>query len=210
MNDKERILMNILSNMYFTQIVRLKGDRECMFDDGNSEYVHFGGYDDRPIQRGDLVLCQTTGLHDWKIGFVHQVIDSQACIIREIGGNRTCNVSNERFVRIAGIPDDSLLEGDEYIFKQKVLQAFHRGDEYMYRFGGVDFLAEHIARIWIREAFGGVLGGKGKMSTPFSFEMKWNKRTSIKLILETMRENGYGTRDFEYTDNAQTSPIAER
>lgn len=94
-----------------------------------------------------------------------------------------------------------LLEGDEYIFDKKVERAFHKGGEYVYRYGGVDFLENQTVRIWIREVFGGMF--HGKESKPFSFEMKWNKRTSVKKILESMRENGYGTRNFELVEKIE-------
>ena len=195
MNDKERILLVLLDEMSLTQLLCLRGNEEAKFkDETRGEYVHFGAYDDREVQKDDLVLCATGNVHDWKIGWVHEVIDMSTCIIREIGSNRLCNVSNEMFKRIVGVGDSLLLEGEKYIFQQKVMRAFGKGDEYMYRFGGIDFLDDQtVARVWIREAFGGI----DKPSKPFSFEMAWNKRTSVKKILEAMRENGYGTRKFE-------------
>jgi hypothetical protein len=131
---------------------------------------------------------------DFKVGWVHQVVDSSTCVIREIGSNRLCNYGNEKFTRIVGMHTSQLLEGQEYIFQQKVVRAFRKGHEYMYRFGGVDF-EQHYATIWIREAFGGF--DLKNPSKPFSFSMAWNSKTSVKRILEAMRENGYGTREFE-------------
>lgn len=191
MTDKERILMTILNRMHYTQILCLFGIREAQFADGDNQYVHFGGYDDRPVQPGDLVLCNTTGIHDWKIGWVHE-ISGDIHTIREIGSDRLCNISNETFTRIAGLDPSDVLEGDEYSFREKVIKAFRRGDEYMYRFGGVDFLPDKVARVWVREAHGGF----GRPSKPFSFEMRWNKKTTIAGILRAMIENGYGTRKF--------------
>jgi hypothetical protein len=201
MNDKERILIAILERLCLTQFLALRGDEEAKFRDNvdGHEYVHFGAYDDRPIQKGDLVIAQTGPIDDFKIAWVHQVLESDTCLLREIGSNRLCTWSNERFTRIAGMPDMLMLEGEQYIFQQKVFKAFRKGDEYWYRFGGVDFLDGNIARIWIREAFGGL----GKPSKPFSCEMTWNKRTSVKKILETMRESGYGTKKFEPVEQAE-------
>lgn len=195
MNDKERILMLILDRLNLTQGLCLQGYKEEIFKDKSDghEYVHFGAYDDRPVQKGDLVIAQTGSVCDWKIAWVHQVISYDTCVLREIGSNRLCTWGNERFCRIVGMHESLLLEGEQYIFEQKVIKAFHKGDEYWYRFGGVDFVENNIARIWIREAFGGI---KDK-SKPFSCELKWNKKTSIKKILETMQENGYGTRKFD-------------
>jgi len=196
MNDKERILTVILDRLSLTQTLCLSGTSEKMFDDRDGrQYAHFGAYDDRPIQKGDLVLASTGGISEWKIGWVHQVIDRDTIVMREIGGERLCNYGNERFQRIVGIDESLLLEGDRYQFQQKVLRAFRKGDEYMYRFGGVTFLDDGQAEIWTREAFGGFT--PHNPSKPYSFFMKWNKRTSVKRILATMRENGYGTRKFD-------------
>lgn len=196
MNDKERILMAILDRLSITQTLCLHGSAEAQFTgrDGH-EYVHFGGYDDRNVQAGDLVLAMTGGLSDWKVGWVHEVIDGSTCIIREIGSNRLCNYGNERFVRIVGMDSSLLLEMDEYDFDQKVRKAFRRGDEYVYRYGGVEFREGGVAVIWIREVFGGL--DLKKTSQPFSVEIKWDKKTSIKAILDAMRAGGYGTREFE-------------
>ena len=196
MNDKERILMEVLNRLSLTQTLCLRGDTETKFKNPSDgyEYVHFGAYDDRPVKKGDLVLACTGNVSDWKVGWVHEVVSRDTCVIREIGSNRLCNYSNERFTRIVGMPEESIYEGDEYIFQQKVMRAFGKGDEYFYRYGGVDFLENRTARIWIREVFGGMIHGG---SVPFSCDMKWDKRTSVKKILETMRENGYGTRKFD-------------
>lgn len=196
MNDKERILMLILDRMSMTQLLCLRGNMEKQFsrDDGRQDYVHFGCYDDRPIQKGDLVLAATGFVSDFKIGFVHQVITEDQCVIREIGTDRICNYGNERFIRIVGMEESSLFEKDQYIFEQKVIAAFRRGGEYVYRFGGVVFKEGNIVEIWVREVFGGMMGHRSK---PFAITMQWNKRTSIKKILEHMRLNGYGTKEFE-------------
>lgn len=194
MNDRERILMYIINCLYFTQTVCLNGISESQFKDTSfDDFVHFGCYDDRPVQKGDLVLALTGNINNWKIAWVEEVISPTFCVLREIGSNRLCDYANEKFIRIVGMRPRTLLEMDEYIFDQKVLKAFQRGKEYSYRYGGVDFLGNKTARIWIREVFGGIRGN----SQPFSFNMKWNKKTSIKYILEMMRENGYGTREFD-------------
>lgn len=199
MNDKERIIMLVLERLHSTQVLCRNAEKESDYiDRDGSVYVHFGCWDDRPVQKGDLVLAETGHVSDFKIGWVHQVVDSSTCIIREIGSNRLCNYGNEKFTRIVGLNPSLLLEGKEYIFEQKVIRAFRNGGEYMYRFGGVDFNGNSTT-IWIREVFGGF--NPRNPSKPFSFSMKWNAKTSVKSILEAMRENGYGTRKFEAGDN---------
>lgn len=208
MNDRERILMNIIDRLATTQVLCRGGQKESDFvDKDGSIYVHFGCWDDRPVQKGDLVLAQTGNLSDYKIGWVYQVVDKSTCVVREIGSNRLCNYGNEKFTRIVGMHPSQLLEGREYIFQQKVIRAFRKGDEYIYRYGGVDFYGNK-ATIWIREAFGGFV--RGKEAVPFSFVMSWNSKTSVKRILETMRENGYGTRAFEHRERTPLEQFLSR
>ena len=202
MNDRERILMTILRKMKFTQMLCLHGWKEEQFKNtlrfehgDNDEYVHFGGYDDRRIRKGDLVLADSARISDWTVGWVEEVYSDEHMLIREIGTKRLCNYSNEGFTRI--VIDHSLIrEGAEYKLQQKILKAFYRGNKYNYRYGGIEFLEGRTVRIFIREAFGGII----HESVPFSFDMHWTKKTTIKEILERMIENGYGTREFKITE----------
>jgi len=182
-------------------LVGKSSEKDFEHEFGKHKYrdVHFGCYDDRPLQPGDLVLAQTGPVDDFKVAWVYQVVSESNCILREIGSSHLCNYSNETFKRIVGMDKELLLEGDRYLFRVKVLKAFKRGGDYSYRYGDVEFHNERIVEIWIRESFGGWDGE----SIPFSFKMKWNKKTSIKKILETMIENGYGTRKFETNQGEQ-------
>ncbi len=200
LTDRERILTTIVSQLSSTQLLA-KGNpshdpRAADFSSG-SQLVHFAYY--RKPEKGDLVIGKTGRIDRWKIGYFEQGnIDGYGTsLIREIGSGLLCNYGNEEFVPILGLRKSDLYEGDEYQFYVKVRRAFGKGDEYMYRFGGVDFEGDN-AVIWIREAFGGL--SLKNPSKPFSVRMQWNKRTSVKKILEIMRAGGYGTREFEPGD----------
>lgn len=194
LTDRERILTRIIDALSTAQLLAPGGRRyeESAFTghDGHV-YAHFAYW--REPKAGELVLAKTGGISEWKIGFyVEKLSDAYGgAVIREIGGNLLCNYSNESFVPIVGLHKTDLLEGDQYLTYQKVLAAFRRGDEYCYRFGGVDFEGSEML-VWIREVFGGM----GRDSTPFSVRMKWDKRSTIKQILDAMRAGGYGTRSF--------------
>jgi len=153
------------------------------FDD----HVYFkgGGFGECHIKEGDLVLCLTNPAHDWAIGFVHEVYDQNHLMIREIGGNRVCEVYNESFAIIRGMPDLEILDGDRYEFRRKVIKAFKWGDEFPHRFSHIEFDGTD-AVIWVRFAWG--------TGDPFSIPITWDNRTTIKSILAHMREHGYGTR----------------
>ncbi len=177
--DKERILMFLVRNLMEIDYLGKKKD-------GSRVVV------DHAVV-GDLVICSTSGMfnqHPWVVGWVVSIQDQNAMTLRELGSDRLCNIGNDSFYVVRGVPKDMLLEGAEREFCRKVVKAFVRGDEYTYRYGGVDIEGRQ-ATIWIREVFG---GGKSK---PFVCTLTWNKRTSIKSILAEMRAAGYGSRNFE-------------
>ena len=202
MNDKERILMQIIQGLRTAESLarpNLRGWEagDVAYDDGyGGQYVHFAPWvGDEELKPGELVMCQTGNISDWKIGFVVRRIEYGRCLIREIGSDRTCDYSNERFIPIRGLSPTELLEGDDYQFYLKVLKAFDRGDEFWHRFGGVDITGRH-ATILVRERYGGIKYKSG--TKPFPIEMDWTPKTTIKAILEAMREGGYGAKEKEF------------
>jgi len=190
MTDKERMLLTIANSLAFPDYKEIPDEKRL------GAWVSWKKEDLVP---GALVSCVSSGrfsLHDWLIGFVVQVNDESDCVIRELGGKRTCRVSNERFYVIRGIDRYALLAGKERQFYERVLLAFRRGGEWAYRFGGLDFNDDGSASIKIREAFGGRLAGP--VSMPFVVCVpEWRKTISWKRILQAMRDGGYGSRAFE-------------
>jgi len=84
-----------------------------------------------------------------------------------------------------------------------VLQAFGRGDEYMYRFGGLKVNGQR-AVITVRESHGGF----GQPSVPFDIEIEWTPKTTIKAILAAMRagapiEPGTPVLDWQWAPRAR-------
>jgi len=196
LTDKERILIRIIEKLSSTQIMLYHNGYsanafEQKFSTWTDKYIHFAYYD-KP-KPGDLVLAKTGGMSKYKIGFYIKDIPDGG-LIREIGTNNQCNYTNEQFIPIRNLDEIDTLEGDRYQFYIKVLKAFKKGDLYIYRYGGIDFKDDNIATIYIREAFGG-LSTEG--SQPFSVKIKWDKKTTIKSILEIMRKGGYGTHKFK-------------
>jgi hypothetical protein len=51
------------------------------------------------INVGDLVLAVTSGIHEFSIGYVIEKITESDMVIREIGSDKTCKISNEMFYR---------------------------------------------------------------------------------------------------------------
>ncbi len=210
MTDRERILTTVIRQLATTQSLRPRAagqwSSEPYRDDhGSGHYVHFAPW--KKAEKGDLVVAKTSGtVHEYLIGFYVEPLteDLGGAVIREIGSERLCNYSNESFDPIVGLTKEQLLEGERYKVQQKVLKAFQKGREYVYRYGGVDIEAETLT-IWVREVFGGY-AGDGTRSKPFAVTMPWSKKTTVRAILAAMRAQGYGTFQFERDDSATTLP----
>jgi hypothetical protein len=189
MTDKERILMYLVSQLGKPIISR-------------PPRVH-ATYEDPQI--GDLVICQSSGrlgVHPFTVGYVTRKFSNSHCWIREIGGEKECDISNELFVPIKGLNDPiytdyEMLPGKQYRFYKKVTKAFKRGNEYWYRFYDIKF-EKNIAIITVGRRGGEITyDGKRYETIPFNVIVRWNTKTTIKEILEELRKQGYGTREFE-------------
>jgi hypothetical protein len=196
LSDRERILMVIIDQLSTSQTLahpdRRTWSSESYRDGaGDRYYAHFAPWK-KPVA-GDLVLARTGNVSRWKVGwYVEQQSGYECHVIREIGSDKLCNYGNESFVPIVGLEGDlRLLEGDRYRLLQKIYRAFAKGDEYMYRFGGLTFDGDE-AVLRVRESHGGF----GNDSVPFEIRFKWTKRMSVAAILQAMRDGGYGTKSF--------------
>lgn len=187
LSDRERILLTIIDRLATAQTLLW---RAWSTTPRITEYVHFAAW--REPEPGELVLAQTGGIGRWKVGFyVRSDPESGGAIIREIGTGLECRYGNESFKPIAGLHPIDLLEGDQRQFYYKVLKAFARADEYVYRFGGIRFESD-TCHVTIRE----VHGGFGQKSVPFTVPVKWGPRTSVKTVLQVLRDGGLGTKSF--------------
>jgi len=194
LNDRERILTRVIDGLRSTAILRARSDpySEEQYRDGvGGYYVHFAVY--RKPVKGDLVIGQTGRDPQWKIAFYEELADpsQELHVVRDIQTGQLCNYGNEAFTPIVGLNYTDLLTGQERAMFEKVMAAFARGDEYLYRYGGFR-LDGDTATITVREAHGGF----GSESIPFSIQMKWTPKTTIKQILDCMRAGGYGTKSF--------------
>lgn len=205
MNDKERILMEIIAGLQRTGLTQ----RSAVYkSDEKPDGVYFDmSADAKP---GDIVLCQTSAMsnpNDFVVAIVDQVLGYGHCLLREIGSDNTCDYSNERFIPIRGLRDWQRYEGEQWRFYVNSRAAFALGDEYSYRFGGVDFDGKK-AHVWVREVFGGMLD-KGMVSEPFSVTIdNWKRRNSPRKILNDLRHGGYGTFEFLHRVDATNNDAA--
>lgn len=194
LSDRERILTKLVSSLSTTMLLRPNGsvhDADSFSDGSGGHYVHFAYY--RTPVAGDLVIGKTGRIDQWKVGFYveHKDPAMGLHVIRDLNSGQLCNYGNEEFVPIVGLHYTDTLVGEERRLYEKVLQAFDRGDEYMYRYGGIKIDGGR-AVIGVRERHGGV----GQPSVPFEIEIEWTPKTTIKAILAAMRAGGYGTKSF--------------
>lgn len=194
LTDRERILTTVIREMHATMMLCPEGNmhREGSYTRGDwRTFVHFAHY--REPVKGDLVMGNTGRIDQWKIAFYEAKGDPSiaAHVVRDIDTGQLCDYANESFVPIVGLNPIDLLVGDERDFYEKVLAAFARGDEHQYRYGGVRIEGRR-ATITVRERFGGF----GQPSMPFDISMEWTPKTTIKAILQAMRDSGYGTKSF--------------
>jgi hypothetical protein len=164
MTDKERILTYLFRKFYAQE--------------NKSKNWH-------DIKVGDLVVAQTSGVHDWTVGYVVKVIRAGGIIhsgaaIREIGGNRVCNITNEEFYKVETNGEPMLLEGQEYKTYRKVVKAVNKLD-YFTAFHSIKF-DNRLCTVFLRERLTEGISNQ--------FQFNHSSKTTIKEIVEVANKKG--------------------
>lgn len=199
LTDRERILLTIVRGLASTQLLA-RGmhynaeDFRCSRTDPSDDslYTHFAYYQ-KDLKPGDLVIGATArAASRWQVAWLVKPIRG-GWLVRELGGKKLCNYTNENFVPIVGLDPLDVLEGAQRRFLGRVMSAFKssRRRDYHYLFGGLRFDGSD-AVVTVREWF-----GRGSDSVPFDVRMPWGPRTSAKAILEALRAGGVGTKSFK-------------
>ncbi len=163
MTDKERILMLIATT--------------------NIKQRHFGGPEDvgfghrrklGDIKVGDFVLAMTSGIHNFSIGEVVEIRNNHDMTLKELWGDKKCNIGNEMFVKIdkSELPSDYMLIGHERELYRKAMKAFKWADLYIMRYRGIRFEGN---RCYMKV-------GKCFSTETMEFDFEWSPKTSIKYI----------------------------
>lgn len=173
--DKTRILMLLVNSIYTKMLyapewVKKQHDTQPGFLYENP---------DCEIKVGDLVTGMTSiWYNDFLVGYVTEV-RSDGLMIREIGSDRVCFYSNERFLRIdKEILGEEILEGEEYKLYQKSLKAF--SECVGFRYCGIKFDKNKVF-LSARKDF--------ETEPAFVVEFYYNSKTTIKSIVKKI-ENG--------------------
>lgn len=210
--DRERILMNIAAQLAaeVSYLQSLPGVRERLDNPHSLSRVRVSErwLEKTEYQKGELVGCSTSigrQQNKWLISFVEgkHKNDPSGLLLRAVGTDDTCDYGNESFMRITGIPERFLWEGDKHQFSLKLQKALRNFDSYGHRFRGLEFPESGIAHVFIGEVFGGI----GRDTKPYRIDIKFDKKTTIKSVMKQMETQGFGTREFELNDGKYEGPM---
>ncbi len=163
MTDKERVLLKLV------QLMGLYG----RFDDCHSFKVKSFG-DPKP---GDLVICSTGRgePHRWTVGYWVERIGGSSGVVREIGTDALCHVTNESFRVVEGAGEEVEFDRLRWKAYKKVLSALRRGRAYGH---GVCFhsmiFEGRVATVSLRE--------KWKQEISQTFRIKFYARTTVREV----------------------------
>lgn len=153
-NDQTRILMTIIRE------TAIKSPVNCKF-----------GHNTPKV--GDIVFCATTGLHDYTVGEVTEVLTDYDCMIRKFGSSNVCRIYNESFM-VLEIPEGQkylFYEGQKYQFLNKIKKVISKYGDIQKLFSNVEFIDDVHADVYIRERF-----GSKDDSTPFTIRVRWDRK----------------------------------
>ena len=225
--DRERILVNIAAHLaeelyslrlFVPDVDRYYTSSRCM-----SPITVTGGFGSepskKPFKKGALVVCNTAcRIHTndpYLVSFVESngiKNDPNGLVLRAIGSEKMCNYGNENFLEVVGIPEKFLWEGPRWKFATKLYAALRqlndlkehvKLDTYGHRYRGLEFVDDSSAQVWVGECFGG-LGVKTK---PYSITVTFNSKTTVKGIVQQLKNGGYGSRLFEPEDGKSDAPF---
>lgn len=211
--DRERILINIAA-LLASELAHLQSrpDVQRYMASPHSLsriFCEWDLFNKKPFRKGELVVCQSsTGRQQnpWLVSFVEQqgfANEPRGLVLRAIGSRDLCNYGNESFIRINGIAERLLWEGEKHAFSRKLHKALRVLDNYGHRFRGLEFPEDGVATVYIGQVFGGL----GKPTKPYSVSIAFNKRTSVKGIISQLKAQGFGTREFELDDGTYSGPM---
>jgi hypothetical protein len=211
-NDRERILCNIAAQLAY-ELSKLQShpivqEHFRKFPDYPHILCHHEFWNKTPFKKGELAVASGSCLYQqnpWLIGFVEEQgipHDPNGLLLRAIGTNEMCTYGNESFIRITGIDEKFLWEGEKRAFAVKLQKAMKKMDCFIHRFRGLKFASDTVADVYIGEYHGGILRTKNG-SKPYVLHITFNKKTTLKGITSQMEEQGFGKREFEEVDGKE-------
>jgi hypothetical protein len=185
LNDRERILTELVRRL--ASALLSSGKR----DDGRNVHLDWMARMEDRLKPGDLVLCLTSGTHDWTVAWLVRRVEYARFILRELGGERECDMGNEDVAVFRNIDPMALLEGEEYRLLVKVREAFGLARE-TEKWGFVHLF--NRLKVFGRQAH--VEVGERLSGRRYHVSFWWTPEMTAEDVLEAMKKAGYGTLEF--------------
>lgn len=219
MNDRERVLMNIAvqtSGSIFDTMEKLPNGWAMRFSYRSpspqfvpEEVAKLIGI---PIVPGDIVRCVTNPNHAWGISELVKFKSSHEFLLREIGGEKLCNMGNESIDVLRFMPPHLLYTGVKmklytWVTRKAFSEQYNPDANHFIRCGGVEFEGDTLV-IWIRpHAFDcerRMEDGTTQYAHPRKVTLKWSEKTRLKDIVSAMRDQGFAD-EFDYSKDKPTN-----
>lgn len=207
MNDRERILTQIIARLQSTMLLDHKVNGLYVDYEGNPGTQFVGTYLVKP-KPGDIVQCNTQFEARWKYAFFLEDCGGDRggyWLLREIGGKATVRMFNESISVLIGISPTLLHEGHQhqlYVWAQRAFSTrYNPKADHFTKFGGADFTGDTL-RVWVRSHIWITekeVDGKTLYPQPWFVELKWSNKTRLKDIVAALLAAGF-PREWEYAD----------
>lgn len=199
--DRDRVMMNIAvetAGSVFDQMTCLKGGwtLRTRFGDPAPQFVPLSLAQKLhvPLTEGDIVRCCTNPHHPWGIAEMVEYVEHDTSLLREIGGTRLCNMSNERYDVLRFMSPHLLYTGKKYQLYLWAYKAFHErynpDADYLKRCGGIEFKGDQM-HIWSRPHVWAQFNKDGQHRQPRRFTLTWGPKTRLKDVITAMRDQGF-------------------
>jgi hypothetical protein len=158
-----------------------------------------------PMRAGDIIRCVTNPNHLWGISELIEVHGNGNFLLREIGGNRLCNMGNESVHVLRFMHPSRLYTGSKYKIYQWIItkafsERYNPDGDYLKRCGGVQFDGDMLT-IWSRPHIWSMEKVNESKETlyahPKKFTMQWSDKTKLRDIINSMKDQGFAD-DFEF------------
>lgn len=174
-NDKVRILNELVKSMIIRiNFLSITATENARKSEHGGVWIESVSNNSLP-KVNDLLVCATSGIHNYTVGFCHEVYNPHEIMIREIGTNKLCKIHNEMFYIIHGLYQQDLWEGIKYDFFRKVVRTISKYGDGWNLYHSLEFIDDQFANVHFREKWTNVI--------KFTTKIQWNrKRLSMKKL----------------------------
>lgn len=205
-NNKERILLTVIRDLVSTMILGKRNEDWIWVDHcGDLKPQFLPDYVRKP-KCGDLVLCQTDSISEWKVSFFVEEMEHGVYLLKEIGSDRLCRMGNESLCVYVPMNVSDLLVGwkrkvYEWASAKAFRERYNPKADYFIRCGGVEFIADDVIRIWVRPHVWHqqkTEDGQTLFAQPKFVDVTVSQKTRLKDIITALVDSGRFDDNFDY------------